>query len=180
MRVSNLQAMTYKNSQCRAAWSGHCLRAAAPDMTVEEGEGAYCVTAFGKGVQAWQMSCDFVNVSNNRTGGRLVQNVEGKSERETLGWKWERSIWRSWSRTNDADPERFKGFRVILFSSFWYVNSKQLWSLFFCYFFCVIIQRLQNRRTIPSPFVTNRKDANLNRNTRMEADSVLKTDPGAF
>lgn len=25
MRLSNLQAMAYKNSQCRAAWSGHCL-----------------------------------------------------------------------------------------------------------------------------------------------------------
>lgn len=52
MRVSNLQAMTYKNSQCSAAWSGHCLCAAAPVMTVKEGEGAYCVTAFWKGVQA--------------------------------------------------------------------------------------------------------------------------------
>lgn len=28
MRVSNLQAMAYKNSQRRAAWSGHCRSAA--------------------------------------------------------------------------------------------------------------------------------------------------------
>lgn len=45
MRVSNLQAMAYKNSQCRAAWSGHCLSAPTLTMTVKEGEGAYCVTA---------------------------------------------------------------------------------------------------------------------------------------
>lgn len=35
MRVSNLQAMAYKNSQCRAAWSGHCL------STGKEGAVAY-------------------------------------------------------------------------------------------------------------------------------------------
>lgn len=46
MRVSNLQAMAYKNSQCGAAWSGHCLSTATPALTVKEGEDAYCVTAF--------------------------------------------------------------------------------------------------------------------------------------
>ena len=44
MRVSNLQAMAYKNSQCRAAWSGRRRCAPTLAMTVTEGEAAYCVT----------------------------------------------------------------------------------------------------------------------------------------
>lgn len=52
MRLSNLQAMAYKNSQCRAAWSGHCLSTPTLTMTVKEGEGAYCVTAPLKGTSS--------------------------------------------------------------------------------------------------------------------------------
>ncbi len=116
MRVSNLQAMAYKNSQCRAAWSGHCLSAPTLAMTVKEGEGAYCVTAFWKAVQAWQMSCDSVNVSNNRPAARgrgqkniilEVQNVERKPECNRLRSKWEGFIWKKFAsrlreRTNDT------------------------------------------------------------------------------
>lgn len=52
MRVSNLQAMAYKNSVQKP--HGQAAAAAPPTIavTVTGGEGAYCVTAFGKAVQA--------------------------------------------------------------------------------------------------------------------------------
>lgn len=117
MRVSNLQAMAYKNSQCRDAWSGHCLSAPALAMTVKTGEGAYCVTALWKALQAWQMSCDLANVSNNRPaacgGGQKI-----------ISWRFK---FKQCDGCLQADKHILHSFAAI---SFW---SQSCCVLFSCY-----------------------------------------------